>query len=139
MTFHALAYAIVQPEKGILMDDPEEDGEKNKSRYIQAQINELIQQLNYSQPVRYLSFYRQDWEDIIGGRYELPPESLIEWRRNIPRRGVDGVDYKSKGEKRIADFLFEHDVSYAMKNDFGLKVLTRSQISHCHSLMGMVG
>lgn len=123
MTFHALAYAIVQPEKSILMDDPEEDGEKNKSRYIQVLINELIQQPEYYSRIRdvMLLFFRQDWEDIIGGNYEQPPQSLIEWRRNIPRLGIDGNDYKSKGEKRIADFLFEHEVPYEYEKHFWFK------------------
>lgn len=123
MTFHALAYAIVQPEKGILMDDPEEDGEKNKSRYIQTLTNKLIQQPEYYSRIRdvMLSFFRQDWEDIISGHYEQPPASLIEWRRNIPRLGIDGNDYKSKGEKRIADFLFEHEVPYEYEKHFWFK------------------
>ncbi|MCT5252111.1 UvrD-helicase domain-containing protein [Pseudomonas aeruginosa] len=120
MTFHALAYALVHPEQAILKDEPEEQGEKSKSRAVQALVDGFIQQPEILPRVRnvMLRFFRQDWEDIVKGGYDTEPAALLEWRRSIPRLGLDGQDYKSRGEKLIADFLFEHDVAYQYERRF---------------------
>lgn len=117
MTFHALAYAVVHPQQAILVDEPEE---QSKSRALQALIDDLIQRPETLPRVRnvMLRFFRQDWEDIISAGFDKAPSDLLEWRRNIPRLGLDGRDYKSRGEKRIADFLFEHGVLYEYERRF---------------------
>ncbi len=120
MTFHALAYALVQPDQAILMDEPEEQGEKGKSRAVQTLVDGLIQHPDMLPRVRnvMLHFFRLDWEDIVNGGYDKEPAALLEWRRSIPRLGLDGQDYKSRGEKCIADFLFEHDLAYEYERRF---------------------
>lgn len=120
MTFHALAYALVHPEQALLMDDPEDDGAKNQSRRVQALVDDFIQRPEQFLRVRrvMLSFFRRDWEEIIKGGYDKPPDELIDWRRSIPYSGLDGWDYRSRGEKLIADFLFEHDIHYQYERQF---------------------
>lgn len=117
MTFHALAYALVHPEQAILMDGSEG---QSKSRTLQTLIDGLIQLPAMLPRVRnvMLRFFRQDWEDIINAGFDKEPAALLEWRRSIPRLGLDSQDYKSRGEKRIADFLFEHDVLYEYERRF---------------------
>lgn len=67
-----------------------------------------------------MKHYREDWESILTGSSKLTPEELVCYRRALPRRGIDGRQYKSRGEKAIADFLFEHGVDYKYERPFRL-------------------
>ncbi len=112
MTFHALAYALVLPEEEILYDEPE--GAQNKSAALQNIIDGFIRSREQKPVVRsiMLDHFRQNWERIVHGGYDRPPEEMIVHRRSLPREGLDGRYYKSEGEKIVANFLLEHDVRY---------------------------
>ena len=123
MTFHALAYALVHPEECILFDEPE--GEQSKSRAIQDNlIDEYFKTLDIEgdeyQKFRclMLAHFREDWEQIILRGYNKSPDELLQYRRSLPKEGIDGKYYKSSGEKVIADFLFEHDINYEYEHNF---------------------
>lgn len=112
MTFHALAYALVHPEEGILYDEPE--GAQNRSAALQDIIDGFIRSPERRPVVQeiMLEHFRQDWERIVRGGYDRSPEEMIVHRRLLPREGLDGRYYKSEGEKIVANFLLEHDVRY---------------------------
>jgi DNA helicase-4 len=113
MTFHALAYAIVHPEESILHNDA--DGEaQGLSRVFQRVIDDHLQFPGTKNKVRelMLAHFREDWDRIVGGRYDQPKEELLRFRRSLPRESLGGEYVKSYGEKLIADFLFEHDIAY---------------------------
>lgn len=118
MTFHALAYALVHPEKSILFDEP--DGQQSKSRLLQKVIDEYLQDTLFCKKIQSLmmSHFRQDWERLILGGYDKNPEEMLRYRRSLPREGIDGTYVKSYGEKVIADFLFEHNVPYKYEQNF---------------------
>jgi DNA helicase-4 len=118
MTFHALAYALVHPEEGILIDEP--DGEQSKSRALQSVIDDHLRTPDIHEEIRVLmmAHFREDWERIALGGYDRSPEDMLRYRRSVPREGLDGTYLKSFGEKVIADFLFEHDIKYRYERNF---------------------
>jgi len=119
MTFHALAYALVHPNRdGILFN--ELDGEQRKSRALQSVIDKYLRHPIFSAKIRDLMMaaFREDWERIISGGYDKIPEEMLRYRRSLIRKGIDGQDYKSYGEKLIANFLFEHNIKYKYGRKF---------------------
>ena len=117
MTFHALAYALVHPEK-IIFDEPE--GEQSQSRALQDVIDRYRSDTNYYDKIRALmmAHFRADWEHIVSGGYDRTPAEMLRYRRSLPRESLDGKYVKSFGEKVIADFLFEHDIIYRYERNF---------------------
>lgn len=118
MTFHALAHGIVHPEEALIFDAEESGFSKSKS--IQQVIDSYIKDPTWLQRISelMLRYFRSDWLEIEKGGYLLEPEEMVQYRRSIPYIGLDGVFYKSMGEKRLADYLFEHNVSYVYEKNF---------------------
>lgn len=118
MTFHALAYALVHPEKSILMDEP--DGAQMKSRALQGIVDKFIQSPERAPLVRQimLAHFRHDWEKIVCGGYDKSPMEMLAHRRSLPNEGLDGQYYKSQGEKIISNFFLEHDISFKYERNF---------------------
>lgn len=113
MTFHALAYAIVHPEESLLLDGAEGE-EQSLSRSFQSVIDDHLQIPHFRDQIRHLMLehFREDWESIAAGGYDKGKEGLLLFRRSLPKQSLGGEYVKSYGEKAIADFLFEHDISY---------------------------
>lgn len=113
MTFHALAYAIVHPEESLLYDGAEGE-EQSLSRSFQSVIDDHLQIPHFRNQIRQLMLehFREDWESIAAGGYDKGKEELLLFRRSLPKQSLGGEYVKSYGEKSIADFLFEHDISY---------------------------
>ena len=117
MTFHALAYALVQPKK-ILLDEPE--GEKSLSRALQDVVDQYLRESDYANQIRDLMIehFRDDWERhedwqrIISDGYGPNTAEILRYRRSLTRETLDRKYVKSFGEKVIANFLFEHDIQY---------------------------
>ncbi|MFN7714528.1 MAG: UvrD-helicase domain-containing protein, partial [Pseudanabaenaceae cyanobacterium] len=118
MTFHALAYHLVHPDETLIFD--ELDGQQSRSRSLQSVIDEHIRNPDYSEHIKSLMMgkFRDVWIRISEGGYNLTPEEMIEYRRSLPQIGIDGYNYKSGGEKIIADFLFEHDIPFKYEKNF---------------------
>ncbi|MEH1830019.1 MAG: UvrD-helicase domain-containing protein [Nostoc sp.] len=118
MTFHALAYALVHPEKSILFN--ESDGQQNKAQALQTVIYEYHREPDVYEKIRVLMManFREDWERIAWGGYDKSPEEMLRYRRSLPREGLDGNYYKSFGEKVIANFLLEHNITYKYERNF---------------------
>lgn len=113
MTFHALAYAIVHPEEPILYNDT--DGpNQTLNRVFQSVIDDHLRQPAYQAQARelMLAHFKEDWERIVAGGHALRQEEFLQLRRSLPRESLVGEYVKSWGEKLIADFLFEHDITY---------------------------
>ncbi|MEH2027466.1 UvrD-helicase domain-containing protein [Nostoc sp.] len=118
MTFHALAYALVHPEKSILFN--ERDGQQNQAQALQTVIYEYHRKPDVYEKIRVLMManFREDWERIAWGGYDKSPEEMLRYRRSLPREGLDGKYYKSFGEKVIANFLLEHNIIYKYERNF---------------------
>lgn len=113
MTFHALAYALVHPQQELIFDDPTTD-QFGVSLEVQEVIDEHIRSSEYRPKIRdlMLAHYREDWERIVDGRFQLTMDEFLDHRRSLPRESIDGKYVKSFGEKTIANALFEHGVEY---------------------------
>ncbi len=114
MTFHSLAYALVQPRETIIYDTPDAD-QFGLSREVQDVIDEHVRSEEFGSIIRQLmlAHFRDDWERIVNGRYQLTMEELLAYRRQLPRESLKGHYVKSFGEKIIANALFEHGVAYS--------------------------
>ena len=123
MTFHALAYALVHPGEALIYDD--EMKGLLKSTTVQQVIDSFIIDTSWSERIKelMLRYFRTDWEEIVSGGYHFFPEDMIKYRRSLTYLGLDGKQYKSKGEKRLADYLFEHDVPYKYEKNLWLNGL----------------
>jgi len=97
MTFHALANALVHPEEQLIFDD-DETGNLGLSREIQRVIDEHLQSGVFESLIRdlMLRYFRDDWEQIVGGGFHLTSEELIAYRRSLPRETLKG-DYVKSG------------------------------------------
>ncbi|NEU83310.1 UvrD-helicase domain-containing protein [Nostoc sp. UIC 10630] len=118
MTFHALAYALVHPEKSILFNEP--DGQQNQAKALQTVIYEYHCKPDVYEKIRVLmmAHFREDWERIAWGGYDKSTEEMLRYRRSLPREGLDGNYYKSFGEKVIANFFLEHNIPYKYERNF---------------------
>jgi DNA helicase IV len=119
MTFHALAYALVHPEGELLFDDIGAD-QFGYSREIQEIIDAHLRSPKHEELIKeiMLAHFREDWERIVDGRFELRMEDLLAYRRDLPRESLRGEYVKSHGEKVIANILFEHAIEYKYEPNF---------------------
>ena len=118
MTFHALAYALVRPDETLVYN--ETGGQQAQSRLIQSVINDYLRDSVYYERIKSLMIrrFKTEWFWIDRGEFNLTPQEKLAARRTKPQMGVDGVTYKSIGEKFIADFLFECDIPFIYERNF---------------------
>jgi DNA helicase-4 len=119
MTFHALAHAIVHPDEELVFDD-NSAGQLGLSREVQEVIDEHVRSPEYRPRIRdaMLAYFREDWERIIGGGFQLAIDEFLADRRSLPRETLKGDFVKSYGEKIIANALFEHSIEYKYERNF---------------------
>lgn len=117
MTFHALAYAIVHPRENIVYDHLEK---LEKSASVQSVIDSYIRNPEYFERIKKLmtNYFKEDWDRIIFKGHNMNKEEMLMYRKSLPYLGLDGKYYKSMGEKRIADYLFEHSIPYIYEFNF---------------------
>ena len=97
------------------MADAADGIDQRLSREIQRVIDDRLRNDAFRNRVRrlMLAHFRADWDRIIEGGYDLSPEEMLRYRRNLARETLRGEYVKSYGEKVIANFLFEHDIRYS--------------------------
>lgn len=119
MTFHALAHALVHPEEELVFDDASA-GQHGLSREVQEVIDEHLRSKEYANHIRdlMLAHFREDWERIVDGGFQLTMDDFLAHRRALPRESLNGNYVKSFGEKVIANALFEHGVKYRYERNF---------------------
>lgn len=119
LTFHALAHALVHPEEDLVFDDASTN-QLGYSREVQEVIDEHVRSEAYGNRIRdlMLAHFRDDWEQIVGGRFQLTMDEFLAHRRALPRESLRGEYVKSYGEKVIANALFEHDIEYKYERNF---------------------
>ena len=110
MTFHALAYAIVHPDGKIVFDDKAADN-LLRSREFQAVIDGFVRKREHEGGLirqLMLGYFRGDEDNGQDG----PREGELADLRVLPREALGGEHLKSRGERIIANALFEHGVEY---------------------------
>ena len=118
MTFHALAHSLVHPMERILYDD--KIGARMLSRVVQDDIIDKYLQECIKLPwvydlIRELMMHY--FKDPIDEDRWLSRDEYLKARRCV-QESLKGDNVKSYGEKRIANFLFEHDISYKYEQAF---------------------
>lgn len=113
MTFHALAYALVPSAKEILVN-LSNGADQSLNQEFQRVLMDALADSGFEARVRklMLAHFRNDWERVVRGGYNLDPEEMLQYRRNLASETLRGEYVKSFGEKVIANFLFEHDIPY---------------------------
>ena len=123
-TFHSLAYQIVdqvvQLETGkILFDERGEFSQKKLSVFVQT----IFQDLRKADPTiekRLYSYFRKELQDINVEQHRkfFTDKEYLSYRRNLKYVTLKCEQVKSRGEKYIADFLFEHDIKYQYEKPY---------------------
>lgn len=118
MTFHALAWALVQPKEQLIYD--EDESRRTLSRVIQNVIDDHLQSDRYRPIIRktMMSHFQNDWETIQQGGFHLPIPELVKYRAALPGETLNGEFVYSFGERLIANTLFAHDVEYKYERNF---------------------
>lgn len=113
LTFHALARGIANPKEKILE-------ERDRYKLVQSIVELHLKEPKNEAQLRELlmAHFREDWEHIFNSNGIVKQRNLEHLRRSLPYQGFDGHDYKSRDEKLIADFLFEHSVIFEYERHF---------------------
>jgi len=114
LTFDSLAYNLVNPRQTILEDFAQKD--LIKKIIVNAIDNE--EGLRDQVETLLLRSFKSDWEKIVRLGSLASPSDLNQLRSFLTEETLDGKHVKSMGEKRIADFLFEHDIAYSYEMPF---------------------
>lgn len=110
-TFHSLAYQLVLPSQKPLFDDGHGD---LSVRELSEFTTELLKRIwNPIFLFKMYTFFRKELQEIERSGVLRSDEERYIYFRNLPEITLNGERVKSRGEKYIADFLFEHDLSYA--------------------------
>ena len=108
MNFDRLARGVVQPKANIL-----------KERELSQKIKELVNfflsdECEHSELVKQfmLISFEADWDKWLSNNERYTLDQLDQLRTLLMEEAIDGTLVKSKGEKRIADFFYEHNIDY---------------------------
>ena len=119
-TFHSLAYQIVRPRRdAILFDERGEFSEKKLSTFVQK-IFEDLRKADPTIEKRLYSYFRRELQetDVERHRKIFSDKEYLTYRRNLKYVTLNCERVKSRGEKYIADFLFEHDIKYQYEKPY---------------------
>ena len=116
-TFHSLAYHLADHRGRKLVFD---DGNLAPSRREQIGFVERILDSIMNPAFRELlyEFFRHELEEIDRLGSGLSGAEYALFRRSMQDYSLGGEQVKSKGEKFIADYLFEHDISYKYEKSY---------------------
>ncbi len=109
-TFHSLASQLVQPQEDILYDEKDSVITRKMSLFIQDLLKTEINNPAFMEKI--YAFFRKEMREIERAGLLLDDEDYLDYRRNMRQISLKGEKVKSKGEKIIADYLFEHDIAY---------------------------
>lgn len=122
-TFHGFAHYIVRSVDGrgsfgkILLDgERKADTDRSRTLFIQAVLDRLKATDKELMNDVYL-YFRKESTTIDKSVYDTP-EEYYQLIRNHQYRTLDGQTVASFSEKIIADFLFEHGVSYRYEPEY---------------------
>lgn len=114
-TFHSLAWQVVQPQEKLLADGREFEGSESLSEFLRQTIREIWNPLFQQKLARYFRRELRQFENL--GSLLSDKEYRI-YIRTARDTTLGGDQVKSRGEKYIADFLFEHAIDYGYERPF---------------------
>ena len=108
MNFDRLAKGVVNPRQRIAKGSEIKKIVRNiVHNYLEGSHNDssIVQNM-------IINSFRSDWNKWLEASKKYHPDQIDELRNIVNEEALDGTIIKSRGEKRIADFLFEHDIFY---------------------------
>ena len=108
-TFHSLAHGIVAPPRDSILFDSNTETRGPQTAFIEEILRK---EDNPALRGDLYQFFRQEYSEIEKIGVLLSDEEFYTRRRNLDEETLGGEIVRSLGEKWIADFLFEHGVSY---------------------------
>lgn len=113
LTFHSLAYGIVNPSEEVIK-------EVQRDKLVEGIVKAYLENAEHQRQLRsmLMAHFREDWERVFDKNEVVKDKAFERFRRSLPYQGFDGRTYKSRGEKLIADFLFEHNVAFKYEKVF---------------------
>ena len=114
LTFDSLAYNLVNSKQEVIEDYQQEN------IITQIVLNALDNEENLRQQVEEIMMesFRDDWEKVLKLDKLSTQSDLDRLRSCLTEETLDGKSVKSRAEKRIADYLFEHDIGYHYEYPF---------------------
>ncbi len=110
-TFHSLAHQLVRPNKGkILFDENDDVPSRKMTLLVQQLLKEQIENPIFIEKL--YALFRREMAEIECAGFFLDEEDYFDFRRKLLQFTLNGEKVKTIGEKYIADYLFEHDISY---------------------------
>ena len=114
LTFDSLAYNITNPKEEILFDASQKKLIKqivldaiDNEEGLREKIEELM-----------INSFKSDWDKVLKIDSMSSSADLERLRSLLTEETLDGKQVKSRPEKRISDFLFEHDIPYRYEMPF---------------------
>lgn len=108
-TFHSLAYQLVKPQARIIQDG-EMSAHGNPQARLVRRVMEQIMPVDGNEV--FFSFLRAVPEEEQGLGSHLSQREYFQFVRSLRYESLRGDRVKSRGEKIIADFLYEHGINY---------------------------
>lgn len=135
-TFHSLAYGVAAPEQAVLFDEGNAVATKSLTSLIQ---DILVGLLDEELLDRVYDLFRRETAEVKSTGAFLQGADAYDFRRALTQYALGGQQVKSRGEKFIADFLFEHGITYSYERatrweggwyrpDFTIKVAEKNWI-----------
>lgn len=114
LTFDSLAYNIARPKEEILFDSSQ------KKLIKQIVLNAIDNEEGLRDKVEELMInsFKSDWDKILKIDSVSSGADLERLRSFLTEETLVGKQVKSRPEKRISDFLFEHDIPYRYEMPF---------------------
>jgi len=106
-TFHSLAHALIEPGEKLLSA---KKGRGSREEIVQNVFTEAWEDFSFAHLV--LTFCASDLTEESGWSDGFKEDQQYEVKRNLHHFSLRGESVKSRGEKYIADFLYEHGISY---------------------------
>ncbi len=112
-TFHSLAYGIAQPEQAVIFDQ----GEDVATRQLTLLVQDILRGLLDAELLDDVyELFRRETADAQATGAFLTGEAAYDFRRALTQFTLAGQAVKSRGEKYIGDFLFEHGLTHYYEN-----------------------
>lgn len=115
-TFHSLAYTLVGSTVQKLIGNQSGSSDPStqlQSQYVERVIHKVLgAEENNDFRENLYQFFRKEVVDVERLGSHLKGDEYLTFRRSLTDFSLKGDHVKSNGEKFIADFLFEHGISY---------------------------
>lgn len=110
-TYHSLAYQLAGATgRKLIFDNGRGDPSRRKqSQFVERTLRGI---LNPAFKEDLYAFFRRELDQIERIGSDLPDAEYFAFRRAMSQVSLGGEPVKSNGEKFIADFFFEHGISY---------------------------